>query len=328
MKKNIFFYIIFLFFGFNVIASELVRPLKIHLFSDANGKGLDKDRDVLIEELTALNCTVEWFEHKDYGKISFADINIFIQHINVKYINTASLNWFIPNPEWYTQHVNLLNSMDLILCKTHEVERIFKEMEYSTQFLGFTTPDRYKSKIKKIFPLCLHVAGSSEQKGTSTIKNTWLNHEEFPHLSIVKQIEKQLTTKNLNVINYWLTDEKLIELQNMCPVHICTSETEGFGHSIMEAMSVGAVVLTTNAPPMNEFIEDKRFLVNFSRFSYQGFAINYYVDQKELEKNIRLLQKFSKTELEAIGLSNRNRYLEKTNEFKFNLQQLLETARY
>lgn len=318
---NIIIFLLFAF-GLQISASELI-PLKIHLFCDANGKGLEKDRDVLIKELTALNCEVEWYENKDNGKISYADVNIFVQHINNQYLHSAAFNWFIPNPEWYFQDLGLLDSMDLILCRTREIERIFKDRNKKTYYLGFTTPDRYQPKIKKIFPLYLHVAGTSEQKGTSVIKTTWLNHLEFPHLTIVKQFEIQKEIQNLNFITHYLSDDSLLELQNICLVHLALSETEGFGHCIVEAMSVKAVVITTDAPPMNEFIQDARFLVPYERFSNQWLGTNFYVNSKALERTIIELQKLSKHDLEEIGISNRKRYLEMSFEFRENLKYLL-----
>lgn len=319
---KIFFFLL-LPFCFQISASEEIH-LKIHLFCDANGKGLERDRDVLIKELTALNCEVEWYENNDNGKISYADINIFVQHINNQYLHSAPYNWFIPNPEWYFQDLELLDSMDLILCRTKEIERIFKDRNKKTYYLGFTTPDRYQPKIKKIFPLYLHVAGTSEQKGTSAIRAAWRNHLEFPHLTILKQFEKQKEIQNLNIISHYLSDESLLELQNLCVVHLALSETEGFGHCIMEAMSVKAVVITTDAPPMNEFIQDTRFLVPYDRFSNQWLGTNFYVNSKALEKTIIELQKLSKHDLEVIGNLNRKRYLEMSLEFTENLKNLID----
>jgi glycosyltransferase involved in cell wall biosynthesis len=51
-----------------------------------------------------------------------------------------------------------------------------------------------------------------------------------------------------------LPAEKLNSLQSTCGIHVCPSETEGFGHYINEARGVGAIVVTTDCSPMNELI--------------------------------------------------------------------------
>ncbi|MES2199112.1 MAG: glycosyltransferase [Chlamydiota bacterium] len=61
-----------------------------------------------------------------------------------------------------------------------------------------------------------------------------------------------------------MLQEDLRKIQNKTGIHLCPSEVEGFGHCIFEALSTGAVVITTDAPPMNEFIKDPRCLVPFS----------------------------------------------------------------
>lgn len=38
------------------------------------------------------------------------------------------------------------------------------------------------------------------------------------------------------------------------PIHVCASEREGFGHYINEARAAGALVVSTDHPPMNELI--------------------------------------------------------------------------
>ena len=76
-------------------------------------------------------------------------------------------------------------------------------------------------------------------------------------------------------------------LQNAHLFHLCPSETEGFGHYIVEAMSVGAVVVTLDAPPMNEMITPERgILVPYSRTGTQHLATTYHFDDAALEAAI------------------------------------------
>jgi glycosyltransferase involved in cell wall biosynthesis len=301
-----------------------VTQVKIHLFCEANGKGLQKDRDVLLDAFTALNCDIKWIDIKSHDEVPYADINIFVQEINCHYLNYGKINWFIPNPEWYLQDIKLLHSIDLILCRTKEVERIFSNLKQNTYFLGFTSPDHFEKKIKKKVNSYLHVAGSSEYKGTSAIKKAWLVNSKFPHLVILKQFDKKIKKKNITLVNRFIPEKELLKLQNSSLVHLALSETEGFGHYIMEAMSVGAVVITTDAPPMNEFIEDPRCLVPYYKKSSEKLATKYFVNAQDIEDNIRSLQRISLADLEKMGALNRKRYLDLTKKFNHNLKNLIE----
>lgn len=304
-------------------SDAFAERLKIHLFSEANGKGLEKDRDILVESLSRLKCDLKWFDPKKDHPDSFADVNIFIQNIEESYLDTAKLNWFIPNPEWYFQDLGLLNSIDLILCRTEEVMRIFDNLEIPTYFLGFTSIDCYRHYIKKDPSKYLHVAGSSPYKGTTTIQKTWSLHPKFPHVTILRRHKNHIKEKNLLWIDYFLSEKELLYLQNKSLVHLCLSATEGFGHYIVEAMSAGAVVITTNAPPMNEFIVNPLCLVPFKSKENKKLAVLYNVDADAVANTIQSVLRLSKEELITIGNSNRERYLKLKSQFMKNLKHLI-----
>ena len=85
--------------------------------------------------------------------------------------------------------------------------------------------------------------------------------------------------------------------ENMCGIHLCPSETEGFGHYIMEALSAGAVVVTTDAPPMNEFVTDAAAWQASNRSEPWGLATNYFVDPAKLEETVNALMQLPVSEL-------------------------------
>ena len=58
------------------------------------------------------------------------------------------------------------------------------------------------------------------------------------------------SASNLAVKSRRLSETCLKVLQNECGVHLAPSEVERFGHSIGEALSCGAILITSNAPPM------------------------------------------------------------------------------
>lgn len=299
------------------------EQLKINIIAQSNGKGLETDQKILKEALEQLGHLVVLVNFKDLARKQ-ADINIFFQALVPEKLKWARLNWFIPNPEWYDRDIKLLEKIDLILCRTKEVERIFRDLNKQTYYLGFTSPDCYQQEIQKNFSHLFHLAGGSHFKGTAAIQNIWLSHVSFPLLTVINFSNNfNSQQSNLEWVHCRLPQTELRQLQNECGIHLCPSETEGFGHYIIEAMSTGAVVVTTDAPPMNEFIKDKRCLVPYHRSDSIYLATKYYVDPIELENKIKYLIDLPDDELLSIGLKNRSIYLEQKQEFYEKLEELL-----
>lgn len=320
----LYFFFLFLLFPLAVYpAKQTTKPLKINLFSFRNGVGLETDRRVMQEALERQGHLVACINYLEDKKRK-ADINIFFEHPLPEKFSWAPLNWFVPNPEWYTRDLKLLDQMDLILCRTKEVHRIFSEKKYPVYYLGFTSPDCFDLQIQKDFSRIFHLAGASIQKGTSPILAIWNSDPAAPHLTVIKHSSDLIISRrNLKFIASPISERELRRLQNQCGIHLCPSETEGFGHYIMEALSAGAVVITTDAPPMNEFIQDPRCLVPYIKSSPCRLAINYYVDQDELGNRIKAVSALPKEELESIGKQNRAAYLRRTQEFYDRLNELL-----
>lgn len=299
--------------------------LKVNLFCKANEAGMSVDQRILIESLETLGCAV-FLVHDKKNLPPKADINIFMEILSPGCFKKASQNWFIPNPEWYRQPLELLEKIDLILCRTREVERIFQERRMNTYYLGFTTTDHYDPSIPKRYDRLIHAAGRSQQKGTKPIVEAWCRNPNFPNLLIVKNQGRKEYPRlpNLEWLR-WLEEEKLRHYQNTYGIHLCLSETEGYGHYLAEAMAMGAVIITTDAPPMNEFIQDPRCLVPYSSSKPQSLGINYYVNPEAVEAKIKEILKLSWEELEAVGDNNRDTYLRMKYEFMDQLASLLES---
>ena len=82
----------------------------------------------------------------------------------------------------------------------------------------------------------------------------------------------------------YLDDAELRRLQNAHAFHVCPSEVEGFGHYLMEAMSVGAVVLATDAEPMNELVPAFHGIpIPVYRSRLQGLVPHHYVAPAGIE---------------------------------------------
>jgi glycosyltransferase involved in cell wall biosynthesis len=267
-------------------------------------------------------------------------MQIALLYLNRRYnladrLSKEKLNWYIPNAEFCTASTHDLRKFDLILCKTEEALKIFQPLHPHVYYLGFTSIDHYLPSISKDFTQSLHLAGKSQMKGTETVFKVWRNHPELLALTLIKHLKrmdpkslltKKFPYKNIKFITQRVPSQTLLSIQNECGIHICPSKTEGFGHYIMEAMSTGAVVVTTDAPPMNEFITDKRCLVKYKKTEKMKYATVYLVDDQDLFRTVKSLQQLSQEELMDIGQHNREEFLRRKREFRENFINLINQA--
>lgn len=330
IQKGVNFFSIAYLFVFSTLFSDAnqshltTQQLKINLITQCNnGKGLETDLKILKEALEQLDCLVTLIDLED-NRWNRAHINIFIQGLILEKFPMAKQNWFIPNPEWFEADIRFLDKVDLILCRTKEIEKNFRELCKQTYYLEFTSPDCYQENIKKDYRHFLHLAGGSHLKGTKAIHPIWISNPSFPLLTIVNFLHPFYPQQfNLECISTRLPQNELRILQNQCGFHLCPSETEGFGHYIMEAMSTEAVVITTDAPPMNEFIKDKRCLVPYTKARPLHLGTIYEVDSIQLQNKIEYLLTLSPAELETIGKHNRAVYEQKKESFYEKLGELI-----
>lgn len=307
------------------IANE---ALKFNLISHslANGAGKEVDVAILTEELEKLGHQVSLCDFYLLDEISPADVNIFLAQLKTSWMTKARLNWYIPNPEVCLETVEDLKKLDLILCKTKLTQRIFSPICAKTRLIGFRSLDHYDQNIAKKYHKCLHVAGKSKSKGTTNVLNVWRSHPTLPFITIIQHHPSLQTSRHSNhmVIRERIPFEELLVLQNECALHLCPSRAEGFGHYIMEGMSTKAVVVTTDAPPMNEFIRDKRCLVACSSSKPRNYSTSYTVDEEDLYQKVKALSLLSKEELQQIGERNRKEFLRRSRAFKHAFCALIE----
>jgi hypothetical protein len=233
------------------------------------------------------------------------DLNIFLEQIEPFCLPLAKGQILVPNQEWLRDRSTpYLDEMDAVLCKTRHAEEIFREAGFRTSFISFTSADRYDAGCPRNYNAFFHLAGSSDQKGTAPLIDLWQAHPEWPTLTVVQHPKNRLDVqaRNITYISEHIDDEKLRSLQNEMGVHVCPSEAEGFGHSIVEAMSCRALVVTTDAPPMNEIVSaDSGVLVKYGRSTPRRWGTAYYVDREAMEDAIRRVIGMSTADKAACG---------------------------
>ncbi|MBS45405.1 MAG: hypothetical protein CMH83_19985 [Nocardioides sp.] len=219
---------------------------------------------------------------------------IHLENVHPQYIIKNQINWLIPNQEWFrTTRLHYLSDINRVLCKTQTAIAAFAPHHPSVQYLGFSIPNAItardpviKSPEKSGF---IHISGSSLSKGTAAVLQAWKNHPEWPILSVVANSELVPDELSQNIKHYRNIDDAELEaLWKASRIAVIPSEVEGYGQVLVEAMKVGAVLITTDAPPMNELITSERgYLVPYRDSRPFRLGRRFYVTAEDVEAAIQ-----------------------------------------
>lgn len=260
-------------------------------------------------------------------------MQIHFEQIHREQLRHGRYNFILPNPEFTDPEIfHKLTRQPVVLCKTRHAQQLFSPLLGSALYIGFTSRDRMLTGIKKDFRQFLHVGGLSDFKGTKRLAELWATQPDWPLLTIVRAPRDRHGRErpslpcapNIRLISDWIGDDALRVLQNQCGVHICPSEAEGFGHYIMEAMSCGSVVITTNAPPMNELVVSRNgFLVAGKPGRPSFMSETRLFDSAEMARIVEAVTRLSGEALAQIGQSGRRRYQRMDADFRGRIKILL-----
>jgi glycosyltransferase involved in cell wall biosynthesis len=265
------------------------------------------------------------------GKPRF-DLNLFLEQVCPQWHGFARRNILVPNQEWFKPRwTGELPGFALVLCKTRDAERRFQALGAKVRYVGFSSRDQRLAGPVPAVEGALHVAGRNRQKGTESVIRVWQRHPEWPRLTVIQRRQRpehSLWHPELPNVTYhsgYLPDDTVQALQNSHWLHLAPSLAEGFGHSIAESMSCGAVVITTDAPPMNELVQsDRGFLVPATELGPQGVGTLYQVDEEALERTVERALLLTEAERRQIG--DRARAWFEAGEAAFT-RQLVEAVR-
>jgi len=289
---------------------------RVQVIARDNGAGLSRDLVILARalsgagfevtvsaigagglrrQMTLLKRRVQstWRRWRHGAAAGRFDVNLMDERGRPDYLPLARRNVLMPHPEWFDEADRpRLGSFDRIYTKTRHAVPIFEALGCRAEFVGFTSFDRRQIEVQRE-PTFFHLGGRSINKGSQPLLDLWLRRPQWPALTLVQRAKLQRPAQlpdNLRLIDDYLDDAELQRLQNRHQFHLCPSETEGFGHHLVEGMSVGAIVLTTDAPPMNEMVAaDCGVLVASGHTGTQRLATTYFVDPISLEAGVERL---------------------------------------
>lgn len=298
-----------------------------------NDYGLSRDLAILKDRLERSGSSIRIAQPRERSladrllRRRCARTVIHLERVFPRWLGAGEVNWLIPNEERFPQrHRPRLAHVDLVLTKTRHGQAVFSKLAARTARIGFTSPDRRIAGIEKNWRRAFHLAGGSTLKGTEEILALWARHPEWPELVLVqkKANAPHAVPANVRLIAGYLDDAGLMRLQNECGIHLCPSRSEGWGHYILEGMSCGSVVVTTDAPPMNEHITaETGILVPWTRSEPRHMGRNHYVDTDALETAIARLLETDDASKSAMGAAARQRYEAIDGAFHEEVKRLL-----
>lgn len=326
------------------------RRLALNVIAWSNGVGLTRDIELLARALRRAGDSVtvsaigrgklrKWsrpvlmrlraLAHRLSGRSRF-DANLMLEHVRSEDFGVAQRQLFVPNPEWcLPSDIALLPRVDGILAKTRHAVDIFAARGCKVAYCGFTSDDRLDAAVPRERAF-FHLAGRSSNKGTRRLIALWQRHPHWPTLTVLQspRTAQPIQPPAANIVHCidYVDDAELRRLQNAHRFHLCPSETEGFGHYIVEAMSVGAVVVTTDGEPMNELVTPERgVLVAAGRRGTQHLAATYDFDEDAMAATIERLVATPDAELDRLGGNARRWYVDNDAGFSGRMQAALET---
>jgi len=256
------------------------------------------------------------------------DLTIHTERAVSPWMELSRRNLLLPNPEWF-ELTPAAKKVDAILCKTRWTFEIMSSLHPRAIFTGFTSLDRSLAGVSAAELTPLHVVGRSATKGTSALLRAWRRNPAWPELTVVAwkkglPIPDDLPP-NVTVRREFVDDAELQRLQASCGFHLCPSAAEGFGHTLVEGMSAGALVLTTDAPPMNELVTaDRGILVPWSVSEPMRAGTRFEVDPDRLEEKIAEAFTAPPGRNRALAVAARQWFEENDAEFRRRLVQVID----
>jgi glycosyltransferase involved in cell wall biosynthesis len=297
--------------------------LRINVISNiSNGVGLQRDYELLRGLLESYGHQVSGVQFDGSAFPQDADLNIFLEVVVERFFPSAKWQWVVPNPEWWFRGWDAqIKKFEWVLCKTRHCESLFSAKGANTRFLGWKSQDFYNPDVPRARKV-LHLAGKSQTKNSQAVINCWQRLGPTVDLTVVSQHYRPSGAR----INHFerVTDEQLSFLMNSHQIHLMPSAYEGWGHALHEAMGVGAVVITTDAPPMNEI--GAKFLIQTSGKRPHHSANLHSVEHLGVLGKVNEVLRHSDAELHAIGKANRAMFLKDNADFESRLVELVGTA--
>jgi hypothetical protein len=212
-----------------------------------------------------------------YPQCPEAELNVFVEVITPSLLPYAAKNIWIPNPEWtYQTWEPYARMVDEIWVKTHEAEKLFAEWDVPTRYIGWTSIDKVQPDKKNFYKAIVPV-GKNIWRNPKPIIQAYMRmaqqkpdmYRALPELHIVHRPDyvalpplPDFVKDKIKLHSEIMPEKEYDELLQECGLCICMSATEGFGHAVNEAMSVGSILILSPIDAFRELTEDAIWVSN------------------------------------------------------------------
>ena len=266
-------------------------------------------------------------------------LTIQLQSPIMRYFGVAHQTWLIPNQEWFREaRLIYLPYFDVIMCKTEVACNVFSPFHNGVRYTGFSGEYVFQSLAEANTqnnilsapdhtppPFFVHVAGKNRRKGSRVLVDAWRLFPGWPKLVIIADSPDRLLPLPDNVeVRTKATDSEIKYLQEHALAVLAPSEVEGFGHTLLEAMSRGALGLTSDAPPMNEIVTASRGMLVKAKWARKiKLGDGYDASQEDLISVIESILSMSEGERSHLVAVAQQWVCENHNLFERRLKALV-----
>jgi hypothetical protein len=262
------------------------------------------------------------------------DVAIFLERIiNHPALQEARHRILIPNPEWMVgQSAHLAGRCTEFWHKSqfskNKLTSLFPNARH--RYIGFTSLD--PGIMVRDYKTFVHLRGNLvTRRHSGMLVDTWLEHPEWPDLytqfhglDLDVELPNWLPHGNVHLRLGWMSRQDYLETSAAHGIHICTSEHEGFGHYINEARAMGALVVTTDAPPMNELVDPESGVLAKASEQYPcAFGTGFKIGKDAMETAIEQVLSLSPETRRALGIAGRERFIKEKEQFRRNIIEML-----
>ena len=316
-------------------------------------QGLRADVRTYAQFFQAHTIVVVPLDIKNVEDVKAVEISIHLEYINPAYAKRSRINFLMVNHEYFGLRATrafIAKQMDLadgVLLKTRVAGLSLRRSGFNGRlhYTRHTSPVPHSLGTRMDFNRLLHFAGRSNWKQTDAIMRAWLAcvPGKLPPICIVchstclesirRYVKRndlaRLKSRGVTLIKVPVSDADMWTLKSTHGIHLCPSIVEGYGHYINEARGLGALVVTVDAPPMNELIgPESGVLVPCDRLvpKPQSDALPVdmcILDPGSVRSAVERVFRMTTNERAALGKAARKNYCNDTRFFKEKMRCIL-----